>query len=58
MTKTIRKKMKLKDAKCLSEEAFQIAKKIREAEGKGEREIYTQLNAEFQRIAGEIRKPS
>ena len=48
--------MKLKDAKCLSEEAFQIAKKIREAEGKGEREIYTQLNAEFQRISRRDKK--
>ena len=56
MTKTICKKVKLKDAKCLSEEAFQIAKKIREAEGKGEREIYTQLNAEFQRISRRDKK--
>ena len=56
MTKTICKKMKLKDAKCLSEEALQIAKKRREAEGKGEREIYTQLNAEFQRIARRDKK--
>jgi len=31
---------------------------IREAKGKGEKERYTHLNAEFQRIAGEIRKPS
>ena len=56
MTKTIRKKMKLKDAKCLSEEAFQIAKKIREAEGKGENERYTLLNAEFQRITRRDKK--
>ena len=37
--------------KWLSEKALQIAKKRREAKGKGERERYTQLNAEFQRIA-------
>ena len=43
--------------KCLSEEAFQVAEKRREAKGKGEKERYTHLNAEFQRIAGEIRKP-
>ena len=42
----------------LSEEALQIAEKRREAEGKGEKEKYTHLNAEFQRIEGEIRKPS
>ena len=41
----------------MSEEAFQIADKIREVKGKGERERYTHLNAEFQ-IQGEIRKPS
>ena len=41
----------LKKAKLLSEEALQIAKKRREAEGKGEKERYTHLNAEFQRIA-------
>ena len=48
--KTIHKK-KCKKAKWLSEEALQIAKKRREAKDKGERERYTQLNAEFQRIA-------
>ena len=48
--------MKLKNAKCLSEEALQIAKKRREAEGKGEKEIYTQLNAEFKRIARRDKK--
>ena len=37
--------------KCLSEEAFQTAMKRREAKGKGEKERYTHLNAEFQRIA-------
>ena len=49
--KTIPKKKKFKKAKWLSEEALQIAEKRREAKGKGEREIYTHLNAEFQRIA-------
>ena len=39
-------------------EALQIAVKIREAKSKGEKEIYKHLNAEFQRIAREIRKPS
>ena len=42
----------------LSEEAFQIAEKRREAKGKGEKERYTHLNAEFQKIEGEIRKLS
>ena len=42
----------------MSEEAIQIAEKRREAKGKGEKERYTHLNAEFQRIGGEIRKPS
>ena len=46
--KTIPKKRKCKKAKWLSEEALQIAKR-REAEGKGEKERYTHLNAEFQR---------
>ena len=41
----------------MSDEALQIAEKRREAKGKGEQEKYTLLNAEFQRIAGEIRKP-
>ena len=49
--KTIPKEKKFKKAKWLSEEALQIAEKRREAKGKGEREIYTNLNAEFQRIA-------
>ena len=40
-----------KKAKWLSEEALQIAEKRREAKGKGEKENYTHLNAEFQRIA-------
>ena len=49
--KTIPKKKKCKEAKWLSEEALQIAMKRREAKGKGEKERYTHLNAEFQRIA-------
>ena len=49
VTKTIPKKKKHKKAKWLSEQALQIAEKRREVNGKGERERYTQLNAEFQR---------
>ena len=49
--KTIPKKKKCKRQKWLSEEALQIAKKRREAKGKGEKERYTHLNTEFQRIA-------
>ena len=49
--KTISKKKKCKKAKWLSEEALQIAEKRREAKGKGEKERYTHLNTEFQRIA-------
>ena len=56
--KIIPKKKKYKKAKWLSEEALQIAEKRREAEGKGEKERYTHLYAESQKIAGEIRKPS
>ena len=48
---TIPKKEKCKKAKWLSEEAFQIAEKRREAKDKGEKQRYTHLNAEFQRIA-------
>ena len=44
--KTISKKKKSKPAKCLSGEALQRAEKRREAKGKGEREIYTELNAD------------
>ena len=51
MIKTIPKKKKCKKAKWLSEEALQIAEKRREAKGKGEKERYSHLNAEFQRIA-------
>ena len=49
--KTIPKKKKCKKAKGLSEKALQIAEKRREAKGKGEKERYTHLNAELQRIA-------
>ena len=49
--KTISKEKKCKKAKWLSEESLKIAVKIREAKGKGEKERYTHLNAEFQRIA-------
>ena len=49
--KTISKKKKCKKAIWLSEEALQIAEKRREAKGKGEKERYTHLNAEFERIA-------
>ena len=58
IVQTIPMENKCKQAKWLSEEALQIAEKRREAEGKGEKEGYTHLNAEFQRIAGEVRKPS
>ena len=49
--KTILKKKKCKKAKWLSEEALQIAVKRREVKRKGEKEGYTHLNAQFQRIA-------
>ena len=51
VTKIILMERKWKKAKGLSEEALQMAKKTRETKGKGERERYTQLNAEFQRRA-------
>ena len=54
--KTILKKKKCKKAKWLSEEALQIAVKRREAKSKGEKERYTHLNAEFQRIARREKK--
>ena len=54
--KTIPKKKKFKKAKWLSEEALQIAIKRREVKGKGEKERYTHLNAEFQRIARRDKK--
>ena len=54
--KTIPKRKKCKTAKWLSEEALQIAVKRREAKGKGEKERYTHLNVEFQRIARRDKK--
>ena len=54
--KTILKKKKCKKAKWLSEEALQIAVKRREAKSKGERERYSYLSAEFQRIARRDKK--
>ena len=54
--KTIPKKKKCKKAKWLSEEALQIAEKRRETKGKGEKERYIHLNAEFQRIAKRDKK--
>ena len=54
--KTIPKKKKCKKAKWLSEEALQIAKKRREVKGRGEKERYIHLNAEFQRIARRDKK--
>ena len=56
--KTIPKKKKCKKAKCLSEEALQIAVKRREAKSKGEKGRYTHLNAEFERIARRDKKAS
>ena len=56
VTKTISKKKKCKKAKWLSEEVLQIAEETREAKSKGEMERYTQLNAEFQRIAKRNKK--
>ena len=55
--KTIPKKKKCKREKWLSEEALQIAVKRREVKSKGEKERYTHLNAEFQRIAKRVKKP-
>ena len=54
--KTIHKKKKCKNVAWLSEDALQIAEKIREAKGKGERERYTQLNTEFQGTARRDKK--
>ena len=51
VTKAIPNKKKLKKAKWLSEQALQRAEERREVKGKGEKERYIQLNAEFQRIA-------
>ena len=54
--KTTSKKKKCKKEKWLSEEALQIAVKRREEKGKGEKETYTHLNAEFQKIARRDKK--
>ena len=56
VVKTNPKKKKCKKAKRLSEETLQIAVNRREAKGKGEKERYTHLNAEFQRIARRDKK--
>jgi len=56
VTKTIPKEKKCKKAKWLSEEALQIVEKRREVKDKGEKERYTHLNPEFQRIAGRDKK--
>ena len=56
MIKSIPKEKKCKNAKWLSEEALQIAKKRKDAKGTGENERYTHLNAEFQRIARRDKK--
>ena len=54
--KTILKEKKSKKAKWLSEEALQIAEKRRDTKGKGEKERYKHLNAEFHRISGRDKK--
>ena len=54
--KSIPKKKKCKEAKWLSEEALQRAEKRREVKGKGEKESYAHLNAEFHRIARRDKK--
>ena len=56
MTETIPKKKKCKKAKWLSEEALQIAEERKDVKSKGEREMYNQLNAEFQTIARRDKK--
>ena len=56
MIKTIPKKKKCKTTNWLSEKALQIAEKRREMKSKGEKERYTHLNAEFQRIARRDKK--
>ena len=56
MIKTIPKKKKCKKAKQLSEEVLQKAEKRREAKGTGDKERYTHLNAEFERIAKSDKK--
>ena len=56
--KTIPREKERKKTKWLSEEALQIAEQRREDKGKGEKEIYTELKAEFQRTEREIERPS
>ena len=56
MTKAIFKEKKCKKARWLSEETLQIAEKKREAKSKGEKERYSHLNAEFQRLARRDKK--
>ena len=56
VTKTIPKKKKCKKVKWLCEKSLQIAEQRREAKGKGERERYIQMNAEFQTIARRNKK--
>ena len=56
VTKTIQKKKKYKKAKWLVKEALQTAEERREVKSKGERERYSQLNADFQRIARRDKK--
>ena len=56
MTKTFSKEKKCKKAKWLSEEALQIAEERSKVKGKGKKERYTQLNAEFQRKARRDKK--
>ena len=56
--KTIPREKKCKKAKWLSEEALQTAMKRREVKGKGQKERYTHLNSEFERIARTDKKPS
>ena len=58
VTKTIPRKKKCKKAKWLSEEALQIAEKKRDMKSKEERERYSQVNVEFQRIARREKRPS
>ena len=56
MIKSTLKEKKCKKAKWLSEEALQIPEKRRQAKGRGEKERYTHLNAEFQRVAQRDKK--
>ena len=56
VTKTIPQKKKCKKEKWLSDEDLQISEKRREVKGKGEKERYTHLNAELQRIARRDKK--